>query len=108
MIPDDFLPHDVLWQEPTVTRDGFGNDEVSYPAGTRIRAWLQQRQTSEVVAGRNTVIDEDVLFCNVEGITPQARFTWKTQVFDVEGRPREVYSPDGFDHAQVRLRRVTG
>lgn len=108
MISADFLPHDVLWQEPSVSRDGFGNDTVSYPPGTRIRAWVQQRATSEVVAGRDTVVREDVLFCNVEGITPRARFTWMAKVFDVEGHPHEVYSPTGFDHVEVRLRRVTG
>jgi hypothetical protein len=108
VIPADLLPHTLLWQEPTVSEDASGNDVLTYPPGTSIRGWVQQQSTSELVGGRDTVVRSWLLICNQDGITPRARFTWQGLVFDVDGQPAPVFTPQGFDHSEVPLRRVTG
>lgn len=108
MIPSDFLPHELLWQQPTVTVDGHGSDTYTYTGGTVIRGWVQQQSTKEIVGGRETVATAWVLFCNQAGIGALDRFTWNGQVFEADGNPAPLSTPTGVHHAEVPLRRVTG
>ncbi|MEU8136582.1 hypothetical protein [Streptodolium elevatio] len=109
MIPDGMLPHTVVKRRPTVAEDAHGNDALTYPSsGPSARAWLQQRSTTEVVGGRETVATQWWMYTNDPDWQPRDRLTWNAQSFDVDGHPKPVYSPDGLHHLEVPLRRVTG
>lgn len=120
MIAPDLLPHDVLWQQPVLTPDAYGNDQPTWSAGQTVRAWVQQDATLEMTmggqsamatstaAGRATVQSDWLLVCNTDGIESGDRITWRGLLFEVNGLPELAYTPAGFHHAEVRLRRVTG
>lgn len=109
MIPDDFQPHEGQRRRPTLSEDASGNDVYTYPSsGPATRGWAQQRSTTELVGGRETVVTQWWWFTNDPDWLPLDRLVWDGSSFDVDGNPKPVYSPDGLHHLEIPLRRVTG
>jgi hypothetical protein len=109
MIPDDMLPHAGQRRRPTLSQDASGNDVYTYPtSGPDVPGWFQQRSTTEFVGGRQTVSTQWWFFCNDQDFGPLDRIAWGADVFEVDGHPKPVWSPDGFHHLEIPLRRVTG
>lgn len=118
MIGPDLLPHTVLWQTPTMTRDALGNDVRTWSVGTEIPAWVQQFSTAEDGSGSSGQLSGIgsnqmvswvwILITNQDGIGPGDRITWQSTVFEVDGMPAPTFTPQGFHHAEIRLKAVTG
>lgn len=109
MIPDDMLPHTGQRLRPTVAVDAHGSDAYTYPGtGPEVRGWAQQRNTTEMRGGRETVVTQWWWFCNDSDWLPRDRVRWDGGTFEVDGHPKPVYGPEGLHHMEVPLRRVTG
>lgn len=109
VIPDDKLPHVAVKKRPTKSVDAHGSDKYTYPdSGPEIRGWFQQRTTTELVGGRQTVITQWWFFSNDPDLQPKDRLAWGADSFEVDGDAAPRWSPDAFHHSQALLKRVTG
>lgn len=110
MIPERLLDQTVDWVHPAVTTDAYGNttDDWTGATVTPVKARIDQRTTTENMAGRDQTIAGLVLFTNETGVSAVDRFVVDGWIYEIDGDPWVVHSPAGPHHAEVPLKRVEG
>lgn len=113
-VPDRYLPHDVVLVEPAETVDGYGNTVHDWATGTRttVRGWVQQNQRTLTQPDGRSVLEQRWLLVTNAAVPPVARVEWAGPsgqlVFETDGPPGPVFSPDGLHHTEATLRVVDG
>jgi hypothetical protein len=110
---DDMLVRDVTILHAATVVDGYGEPALSWanPTSTATQGWLGQREETEPQsAGRTAVtVVRDVLQLPAGTvITARDRVVIDGVTYEVDGQPRNVWTPRGSHHVRVNLTAVAG
>lgn len=116
---DDFFVHDVTILRAATVTDGYGDSAHTWTGSTSkvTKGWLAQIQETEAGAfgasagaGRALLaVTRDVLRLPIDtDITAYDRVVVDGITYEVDGKPRRVWTPRGAHHLKVNLRAVEG
>lgn len=110
---DGLLVRDVTILHAGSVTDGYGETSANWPSATSTatKGWLAQLEETEPQgAGRNLVtVVRDVLRLPADTvISAQDRVEIDGTTYEVDGQPRNVWTPRGRHHVRVNLRAVAG
>jgi hypothetical protein len=113
MIDSRLLPLTVTWQQPGIASGDYGGDEQDdWSDGARtdstISAYIEQRDTLELVTGRATVVSRLVLIANELALSARDRIVWGDDIYMIDGTPAILQTPSGPHHSESVLKLVTG
>jgi hypothetical protein len=113
MIDSRLLPLTVTWQQPGIAAGDYGGDEQDdWSDGARtdttISAYIEQRDTLELVTGRATVVSRLVLICNELDLAAEDRIVSSGKTYAIDGDPAVLLTPNGPHHTESTLKLVTG
>jgi hypothetical protein len=98
MIDSRLLPLTVTWQQPGIAAGDYGGDEQDdWSDGARtdttISAYIEQRDTLELVTGRATVVSRLVLICNELDLAAEGPDRLGGKTYAIDGDPGRSCSP---------------
>lgn len=113
-IPQRLLSIKATWQQPGTADGDYGGDEQpdwSDDARTdheNIDVYVEQRDTTELVDGRTTVVSRLVLIANETGFAAADRIVIGDTTYEIDGAPAVFTAPTGPQHSESTLKLVTG
>lgn len=110
MIPERLLPRSLTWIEPDVGDDVYGDATIeTWGSGTSITGRIDPIASLETNdETRDLPTSRFTLLTNTQGITSKARIVDGTTVYEIDGLPAVIDTPNGPHHTEARLRLVGG
>jgi hypothetical protein len=108
------LVHEVVRVRPATSTDSHGNTVYDYGVAasrTNMNAWLEQSSGTEPLSdGRAPLVGSWLMLTNDTDVTGRDRIEWNSLVFDVDGTPKVIYTPNSTEvhHIESTLRIVAG